>query len=85
MAAGKCKFKGAVCDDVIFVSHPFRSKCNNFSEFFSLFFRTFNEALFIVVHFILFFLVSLLQFRCLVLCVISHAFVSVSSYLFHLH
>ena len=51
----KCKFKDAVCNDVIFVSHSFRSKCNNFSEFLSLFFHTFNEALFIVVHFILFF------------------------------
>ena len=35
----KCKFKGAVCDDVIFVSHSFRSKCNNFSEFVFVFFR----------------------------------------------
>ena len=47
----KCKFKDAVCNDVIFVSHSFRSKYNNFSEFLSLFFHTFNEAFFIVVHF----------------------------------
>ena len=36
----KCnKFRGAVRDEVIFVSHSFRSKCNNFSEFAFVFFR----------------------------------------------
>ena len=70
----KCKFKDAVCNDVIFVSHSFRSKCNNFSEFLSLS-RTFNT----------FFLVSLHEFRCSVVCVIFRAFVSISLYLFHLH
>ena len=52
----KCKFKGAECDDLIFVSHSFRSTCNNFSEFLSLS-RTFNEALLIVVHLIRYFFI----------------------------
>ena len=38
----KCKFKEAVCEDVIFVSHSVRSKCNNFSELLFFFLRTFN-------------------------------------------
>ena len=43
------------CAMTSFLRHILLDQCNNFSEFFSLFFHTFNEALFIVVHFILFF------------------------------